>query len=151
MTLKADLATEAVAALQDIRCAAIRLLLEDILVRRTHGGGIPQYRVYLKGTDTPVQDFASLLTHFTESSILVTYDSLPGNSSFQDKTKPVTLIVTDLEVRFLNRLDEDAFFTERFGRDATTITVTLNYLADADTALPLKAIDAAVISSSVYG
>ena len=146
MTLKADLADATVTALQDLRCAAVRLLLEDLLERHTYGGGIPQYRVYLKGTDTPVTDFATLLTHITETDILVTYEAVPSTASYRDKSKPILVLLNSLEVRILNGLDEDAYFTQRFGAGVDTIAVSLLYLADADSTLPLKAINATVLS-----
>lgn len=145
MTLKADLAAAAVTALNDIRCAAVRLTIEDILKRRTHGGGVPEFRVYYRGTDDPVESFEELLLNFVEENILLTYDMVSIGGNFRDKCKPVTLLLKNLEVRFLAEQDEDTHFTVRYGHDAINIIVTLSYASDNDSTVPLKAIDASVV------
>lgn len=147
MTLKAELAAAAVAALNDIRCASVRLYLEDLLKRPKFGGGIPEHRVYIKDTDTPVPDFATLLTHITEANINISYNAVGNSGAFKDKCKPVTLYLKGLEVRLISYLDEDTYLTSGHGKDASVLAITLNYVGDNDTALPLKAIEAAIHSS----
>lgn len=147
MSLKSDLATVTVAALQDIRCAASRLTLEDILVRREFSQSVPQYRVYEKNSNVPVATFQDLLTYIREDNILITYDMAFVGSNFRDKCKPVTVVIKDLEVRLMPNLNEDNYFTARFGKDAKMIAITLGYTSDNDILLPLKAIDAQIVPS----
>lgn len=147
MTLKADLAAAAVAALQDIRCSAVRLCVEDIIKRRVFGGGVPEYRIYVKGTDTPILNFDDLISHIVESNVSITYDIGFVGNNYKDKCKPVTVIINNVEVRFMSNVEDDSYFTTRYGLTATTLAITLNYVSDNDTVLPLKAIECSVISA----
>lgn len=145
MTLKADLAAAAVTALQDIRCAAARLCIEDVLKRRKFSASIPEYRVYVRGTQTPITSFDQFLTHITETNITMTYDLGFVGNNYEDKCKPVTILINNLEARFMTGIDEDNYFTTRYGVGASIFTITLNYVSDNDTLVPLKVIESSII------
>lgn len=47
----------------------------------------------------------------------------------------------------MSNVEDDSYFTTRYGLTATTLAITLNYVSDNDTVLPLKAIECSVISA----
>lgn len=148
MTIKTDVIALAVASLADIRSSGITLALQDLVARPVHGGGIPEHRIYYKGTDTPVETYEELIANITDEHTKLTYSLSSIGASFKDKCKPVKLVLKNLEVRFMDDVEDDSYFTFVYGKKATTIVLTLGYLGDNDPDLPLKVIDLSLYSDS---
>lgn len=131
------------ANLTDIRIAHARLLLEDLFIRKNDNDFIPKYRVYIKGTETPVKDMTDFITQIKPTDVEISAHT-GGNSSFSDKVSPIKVTVNNLEVRLILGSEQDVTVTMSHGAGADTINFILNYCNDGDPVLPLKIIGVTV-------
>jgi len=141
MTIKSELAALIVAGLQDIRCAAATVFLEQMFKRKEFGGGIPEYRITEVGTGNPINDLGEFLTHVTEDNITIAVSSVTSSNSFKDKCKPVRVVLENLEVKFFQDSLEDAFFNNNVGSYKNNICILMGYVSDNDPNLPMKILD----------
>ena len=141
MSIKSDLAAQLVLALQDVRCANPRLILEQMLKRETFGGGIPEYRVEDIVAGTNITTAAELIAHITESNISLQVSTALSSSSFKDKCKPVKIVPTNLIVTLYQESVDDSFFNHNVSKSANRICFVMGYVGDNDPVLPMKLLD----------
>lgn len=141
--MKTEIVSLIKANLTDIRIAHARLLLEDLFVRQNYNEFIPKYRVYIKGTETPITGMADFISQIKASDVEL-YAHTGGSSTFSDKVSPIKVTVNNLEVRLIPGSVEDVSVTMSHGSGADTINFILNYCNDGDLVLPLKIIGVTV-------
>lgn len=145
MSIKSELSTLLISALQDIRCAAPRLFIEDLIERTNAVGSIPQYRITNTDTSTPVTAISNLLTLISEDNINIRLSNSLTSSSFKDKTKPVFITLKNIEVNLSEHSEDDTFYSSVASSTKNTICFMMGYVGDNDTGLPMKLLDAYLV------
>lgn len=121
----------------DMRSTAILLFVRDLLERRKHGGGIEQYRLTNKLTNTKITTVDEFIAAIDVDSLKMSYYRFADKMS-GDRTHPFAVTVENIEVEFLKFSEEDAAYTSTYGVTASRVRFLINYLSDADPDLPLK-------------
>lgn len=136
MLTNTELKTVIVQNLNDQRLYSLQRFLTDLIERKTHGGGIPQYRITNTLTNQPVTSLTDLIDAIHPASmkpeVVKNADALGG-----DRLHPFRVILDNLKVT-VNRYsaeDQDYFVS---GKEDLKIALYINYLSDADPDLPLK-------------
>lgn len=125
-------------SLTDVRCVGTILDLEALLERKEFDDEvIPQYRVYIEGTDTPVTSVADVISNIDVGECEISSYTGKG-SSISHTLSPVMVTLNNLEVRTDIRFDIDHEVVSTFGRYGKRISFLLGYCNDNDTTLPLK-------------
>lgn len=121
----------------DIRTTSILLFVRDLLERKTHGGGIQQYRLKNKATDAYITTVDEFIAAIDADSLKMTYYRFSEKMG-GDRIHPFAVIVDNIEVELTEHSEEDSNYTVTFGMKANRVMFLLNYLSDADPELPLK-------------
>ena len=126
--------------LNDIRISAITLFLERLIERKVHGGGINQYRIKNKLTDTYITSLADFILAIDETEL--TYDfNYSGDKAEADRLRSLIIIPNNFIIELDSHTDEDDLYFSRYGKSVNRIMFLLNYMNDGDTVLPLKVFD----------
>lgn len=126
--------------LNDIRISAITLFLERLIERKVHGGGINQYRIKNKLTDTYITSLADFILAIDETEL--TYDfNYSGDKAEADRLRSLIIIPNNFIIELDSHTDEDDLYFSRYGKSVNRIMFLLNYMNDGDTGLPLKVFD----------
>jgi len=126
--------------LNDIRISAIMLFLERLIERKVHGGGINQYRIKNKLTDTYITSLADFILAIDEAEL--TYDfNYSGDKAEADRLRSLIIIPNNFIIELDSHTDEDDLYFSRYGKSVNRIMFLLNYMNDGDTVLPLKVFD----------
>lgn len=126
--------------LNDIRISAITLFLERLIERKIHGGGINQYRIKNKLTDTYITSLADFISAIDEAEL--TYDfNYSGDKAEADRLRSLIIIPNNFIIELDSHTDEDDLYFSHYGKSVNRIMFLLNYMNDGDTVLPLKVFD----------
>lgn len=121
----------------DMRSTAILLFVRDLLERKQHGGGIAQYRVTNNLTNTKITTVDEFIAAIDTASLKMNYyrsaEKMGG-----DRIHPFTAVVDNLDVEINDFSDEDSVYSTSYGKGNKKVMFLINYLSDADGALPLK-------------
>lgn len=128
----------------DNRMYGAALFITEVLERKTHGSGIPRYRM----TNTNNGSLITSLTDYKnalDATKLVPAFPFMGEKLSNDRTASFLLVPTNIEVSFHENSKSDLEFSKfiDFGRSPGAkynVQYMVGYMNDADPALPLKII-----------
>ncbi|QXN70458.1 hypothetical protein AGENTSMITH_54 [Bacillus phage vB_BspM_AgentSmith] len=140
--------------LADNRLVAVKLFLEDLISRNTHGSGIGQYRMYTttpsvvpgqeptKNYITSVDDFLTKLDS-EELTAEFMYGSFKATGRV---TPPISTTPTNIVVELDHHSEEDNLYFRYWGGSTIKkqISFTLSYMNDNDKELPIKIVNVAL-------
>lgn len=140
-----------VANFNDDRIGAIQLFVERLLVRKNHGGGVDQYRLFNTVSNSYITSMAQFInaiqTSIATNDLSMSYDYYTSLHT-GDRTHPMVVSLQNVEVRVDKNGDEtDRWLLQTYGNSSRkkdenvylkTLCFSINYLSDADDTLPLK-------------
>ena len=121
----------------DIRSTSILLFVRDLLTRKQHGGGIEQYRLTNKKDNTKITTVDQFIAAIDTDSLSMSYYRFAEKMG-GDRIHPFAVLVNNIDVEMDVNADEDANYISQYGKGNKKIMFLINYLSDADPALPLK-------------
>jgi len=140
MLTNATAKTTLVDNLNDIRISAITLFINRLIERKVHGGGINQYRIKNKTTDTYITSVSDFILALDENEL--TYDfNYSGDKAEADRLRSLIIIPNNFIIELDGHTDEDDLYFSRYGKTVNRIMFLLNYMNDGDSVLPIKVFD----------
>ena len=129
----------------DDRIFAIQSFIAKLIERKVYGGGINQYRIKNTNDDTYITNLTTFLANIDVTKLTGEYNYF-NDKMGGDKNHPFTVTIHNYLVELNEFTDEDDIYRTLFGSNPKTIMFLINYLADADTILPLKIYEVKIIS-----
>lgn len=120
----------------DNRIASAHLFIRDLLERKVVLDGISRYRITTTPGNVEVTTMAEFLSNITAGNITLHYPYNLFNVE-PDKTTPIQVVLNGMKVNVLP-VEEDGPFAGMSGHGDKKIMIYLNYVADADSVLPVK-------------
>lgn len=128
----------------DSRMYGASLFIQELLQRKTHGYGIPQYRMTNKNTSVVITSQADYENALDPAKLLAEFPFFSEKLT-SDRTASFLLTPTNIEVSFHENSKSDIPFSKflDFGNNPDArynVQYMIGYMNDADAALPLKII-----------
>lgn len=123
----------------------IYLFLNELIKRNSYTQSSTLYRVTNNVTNNPVVSVEDFLDSLSSTNVIARFNF---NASF-DASIPRSLHVTasNLIVKLDSTNSDDQIWLEKYGSKATYVRFYMNYLADLDSAIPLKVYDIRLVSN----
>lgn len=145
--MKAELVDLIKANMEDIRMLAVRLSLEELLVRKKEVGQVRLSRLYKTGTTVeeggeapePIGGIEEFLANLSEDGIEVRPYAVRGSNAGGNVTS-LQVTVTNMELHFIPWVDSDSEISNRMGNAYADshVCFVMGYMNDGDETLPLK-------------
>ncbi len=145
MLSHSDLKNIIISNLADDKIVGVQYYLTELLERRKHGDGIPQYRIKNTLTDTYVQTLVDIGSSIDAASMSVFCHPMESKLSTNQMVMPVIVYVNNLTVELIRISDSDVYFGSASGTGIKKLAFTVGYTGDGDADLPLKIINVKLV------